>query len=328
MRKLVIAMLLAAAPALAQTPAPATAPAAPPETVSVQAAPLSDTAIQSFVRTYTAPSLMTGKIPRWAHGICVRVQGLPQELAEGVASRIKTVIGEIKAPLAKDPCDLNAAIFFDANPQEVLDDIAARAPELLGYHEAAQARKAATISHPAQAWYATGTRDLRGNLQLDVANPNVLCDTGDTDTMSNTMGLSGGMRIDPNKYNNVLRDKVKYCGNRFTTGNRVKDGLSSEIATVTIVASMDTVRYHELAAVADYLSLLILSQTEAFATCQQIDTVANLLIPGCDPGNRIKGLTLGDMAYLKALYRSDPGGTLAMQQQEIAAQMKKTLAER
>src|SRR4051812_41279387 len=133
MKKLVTVLLLAAmAPALAQN-------AAPTETVSVQAAPMSDTQIQGFVKTYTAPAVMTGQIPRWARGICVRVQGLPQELAEAVANRLKTVIGEIKAPLAKEPCDLNAAIFFDSNPQEVLDDIANRAPDLLGYHEIAQA---------------------------------------------------------------------------------------------------------------------------------------------------------------------------------------------
>jgi hypothetical protein len=88
------------------------------------------------------------------------------------------------------------------------------------------------------------------------------------------------------------------------------------------------VRYHELAAVADYLAMLMLSRTEAFATCQPVESVANLLIPGCDPGNRLKGLTPADMAYLKALYRADPGATLAMQLQQISTAIKKEIGEK
>jgi hypothetical protein len=329
MRRLALALLMASAlPALAQdTPTLA----APTETVQVEAAPLSDDAIRSFVSTYAAPSLMIGKIARWTKPICVRTQGLPKELNEVVANRIRTVIREVGAPLDKDNCALNAGIYFDGRPQLVLDDIALRAPELLGYHEVAQARSVATMRHPIQAWYATETRDNNGARIADTPGTTPLCDSVQSSDIwqSGGSGLSSGtLRVDTAKYNNVLQEMQKFCGKRAVTGNRVNDGLSSEFTAVTIVASMDTVNYHELAAVADYIALLMLSQTSAFAACQQMDSIANLLVPGCDVGNRIKGLTQGDIAYLKALYRAKADGLLVMQQASIATEMKKALAER
>ena len=327
MVKPALVMVLAGAlPALAQTPAGD--PPQPTETVTATAAPLTDAAIQEFVKTHTAPSQITGKIPRWARGICVRTQGLPSALGDAVTSRIKAVIREIGAPLAPETCDFNAAIFFDARPQEVLDDIAARAPDLLGYHEAAQAKSVATIRHPVQAWYATQTRDLRGVVLHDVPDPSVLCDTVDMDVMSANLPLVGGGRVDFNKYKVALESKAEKCSPRRVTGNRLRDGLTSEFANVTVVASLDTLNKHQLAPVADYIALLMLSQTQAFDTCQKMDSIANLLVPGCDFANSLKGLTAGDLAYLKAIYRADAGGTLVMQQQAIANEMKKLLAEK
>ena len=85
---------------------------------------------------------------------------------------------------------------------------------------------------------------------------------------------------------------------------------------------------HQLGAIADYIALLALSQTESFETCQKMQSIANLLVPGCDVENRIDGLTDGDIAFLKALYRADNGGTLVAQQTAIADEMKKTLPGR
>ena len=48
-------------------------------------------------------------------------------------------------------------------------------------------------------------------------------------------------------------------------------------------------------------------------------------MPGCDAGSQVTGLMRGDMAFLKALYRADTGGTLVMQQASIRNEMKKLL---
>lgn len=327
MTKALLAILLAAALPAAAQPA-GTAPSAPPETVKVQAAPLPDEVITGFVKTYTAPAALTGKIPRWTQGICLKTQGLARELSDAVTSRILNVAKEIGAPVQNQPCGLNVVIIFDPNPQAVMDDIAANHDELLGPHDKAQVKDLAKVRYPIQAWYATGTRDAKGAWQADTPQPPIDCDGIDKNTEMGVLSFSGGSRIDPAKYQTVLGQMQRYCNKEYTTGSHVRNGITSEFAAVTIVAALDTVNYHELGAIADYIALLALSQTKAFDSCQKMETVANLLVPGCDLANRINGLTPGDTAFLKALYHADAGGTLVAQQAAIANQMKKSLSER
>jgi hypothetical protein len=211
-----------------------------------------------------------------------------------------------------------------------MDDIAANHEELLGPHEKAQIKDVSKVRHPVQAWYATGTRDAKGVWQADTTLTTPYCDGIDNNTLEMSGGalVGGGARVNPQRYQAVLGDWQRYCNRQYSTGSRVRNGITSEFAAVTIVASLDTVNYHELGALADYIALLALSQTEAFDSCQKMETIANLLIPGCDVNNRISGLTPGDIAYLKALYHADAGGNLVAQQAAITSEMKKTLNAR
>jgi hypothetical protein len=312
--------VLASAPTEAQ-------PSAPAETVKVQAAPIPDAAVSGFVRTFTAPSALSGKIPRWFSGICVKTQGLPKELSDAVTKRILEVADQVGAPVQQQPCALNTVVIFDADPQNVMDDIAAHHDELLGPHDPAQTKALATVRFPIQAWYATETQDNNGVTVADSnTNQPAMCESIDDNTMQASGNLQGGLKFNQSRYNQVIDERQRYCGRRVVTGSRVRDGVLSRLAAVTVVASMDTVRFHELSAVADYLALVILSQTKAFETCEKMETVANLLVPRCDLDNRIKGLMPGDVAYLKALYKADAGGTLVAQQAAIAGEMKKLLA--
>jgi hypothetical protein len=317
---LVAVPLLALAPAIAQ-------PAASTETVQVRAAPMPDAVVNSFVKTFTAPSLLTGKIPRWAKGICLKTQGLPRELADAVTKRVLEVARLVGAPVQDQPCALNTAVLFDTNPQAVLDDIAAHQPDLLGTHDPAQVKELAKMRFPIQAWYATETQDNKGVVSADSNTSQAPeCDSIADNTLEAGGNLTGGLHVNTARYNQVIDQQQRYCGRRNTTGSRVRDGVISHLAAVTVIASMDTVNYHELGAVADYLALVILSQTKAFETCEKMETVANLLVPRCDLNNRITGLMPGDIAFLKALYKADSGGTLVAQQAAIAGEMKKLLA--
>jgi hypothetical protein len=231
----------------------------------------------------------------------------------------------VGAPVQKQPCDLNTVVIFDQKPQDVLDDIAANHADLLGVHDQAQAKDLAKVRYPVQAWYATATRDEKGLVVTDTKKDMPLCGTSDENVFSMSPDMKGGPRVDVARYMKSLGDKARDCGQRNVTGNRLRDGARSQMSAVTVVASMDTVQYHELSAVADYLALVILSQTKAFETCEKMETVANLLVPRCDLDNRIRGLMPGDIAFLKALYKADTGGTLAAQQSAIAGEMKKLL---
>lgn len=321
MRKIALAMMLVLpAPLLAQ-------PSVAPETVKVQAATIPDSAVTGFVHTFTEPSLLSGKIPRWFNGICVRTQGLPRELSDAVTKRIVEVANMVGAPVQDQPCTLNTVVIFDPDPQGVMDDIAARHGELLGPHDPGQTEALKKVRFPVQAWYATTTQDNNGITVVDTTADQTNCGTTDENVFngSPTGALTGGIKINPTAYANVANNMRRDCGKRVVKGSLLRDGVRSQLAAVTVVASMDTVQYHELAAVADYLALVILSQTKAFETCEKMETVANLLVPRCDLDNRVKGLMPGDLAFLKALYRADTGGTLVMQQASIANEMKKLL---
>lgn len=328
MRRTILAML-AAMPALALQPGLAQPTAPAQETVKVTAAPMPDETVTSFVKTFTAPSLLTGKIPRWFTGLCLKTQGLPAELAGAVTKRILEVAAEVGAPVQAQPCILNAVVIFDPNPQGVMDDIAAHHQELLGAHDPAQVKDLARVRYPIQAWYATETQDDKGVSVVDSKDQSALCESIDQNSLTSTVGnLTGGLHVNTARYKQVNEEMQRYCGHRYDTGSRVRDGVHSHIIAVTAVTAMDTVNYHELGAVADYLALVILSQTKAFDTCEKMETVANLLVPGCDVANRVHGLMPGDIAFLKALYKADTGGTLVAEQAAIADEMKKALAER
>ena len=332
MKKAALA-ILTALPCLALEPGIAQPGAAPEtastETVKVQAAPMPDEAITGFVKTFTAPSLLTGKIPRWAKGICLKTEGLPRELAGAVTGRVLEVAKMVGAPVQPQPCGLNTVVIFDANPQAVMDDIAANNSDLLGPHDPAQTKDLAKVRFPIQAWYATETQDNKGAVVADsntAQSPE--CESIADNAFEAGGALTGGLHVNNARYNQVIDERQRYCGRRNTTGSRVRDGVISHLSAVTVVASMDTVNYHELGAVADYLALVILSQTKAFETCEKMETVANLLVPRCDLNNRVNGLMPGDIAFLKALYKADAGGTLVAQQAAIAGEMKKLLNAR
>jgi hypothetical protein len=74
--------------------------------------------------------------------------------------------------------------------------------------------------------------------------------------------------------------------------------------------------------------MLALSQSGAYDACLTVPSITNLLSPGCDASRKPDAITNLDLAYLRALYRMDAGGTLLQQRGSIAYQMKKTLADR
>jgi hypothetical protein len=302
-------------------------PAAEPETVESRAAPMTDAVVTSFVKTFASPSPLTDKIPRWSKPICLKTEGLPRERAEAVTKRVLDVARMAGAPVQDQPCALNTVVIFDPDPQGLLDDLAVNQPELLGPHDPAQTKELAKVRFPVQAWYATETQDDRGAIVADNKNQSEECGTADMTTVVADSGSmkGGGFRGSNALLQDVVQNVQRTCGRRVVAGSRVRDGVASHLSTVTVVASMDVVKTHDVGAVADYLALVILSQTKAFETCEKMETIANMLVPRCDLDNRITGLMPGDIAFLKALYKADSGGTLVAQQAAIAGEMKKLL---
>jgi hypothetical protein len=269
------------------------------ETVTTEARKIPpDTVIHDFIKSYAKPAPLMGKFARWSAGspLCPEATGLTPSINIFVRDRIRAVAGQVGAPLqAKLPCRPNMVVLFTPHPQALLDAIRTSRSDLLGYHFIAQEAAATKVSHPIQAWYATATRDFNGALRPD-----------DIHWIEDHCG--------------------DYCS-YASLGTHIRDGMRSEMSTVTVVVDSGRIAGLQLGAVADYIAMLALSQTSAFETCQPLVSIANLMSPDC-AAQKAQELTDTDIAFLKGLYAMDPNVGGEGQPARLAHQMEVSLGKR
>lgn len=290
-------MMVASAAAPAATPAPVPPKMASPpidEIVVTAKAIREFVRTSNFVRLYTAPSDFLDQIARWHAPLCVHTEGLAKGYNAFVTARVKEIAAEIGAPKAQsEPCSTNLDIIFSDHPQQVLDYIRTKRPDLLGPHYPALRATLATVSHPVQAWYATGTRDFRGSWEIDSYDG-----WGETP--------EGGPPV-------------------YTVpGSHLRTGLSSEFASVVVVADAAKVGEWEIGTVADYVAMMAFARTKTLDKCQQVPSIANVF-GQCSDGVRAKTLSDFDMAYLKALYIGASDAPRDLQESGISRTMLKIL---
>jgi len=287
----VLLALCLASPALAQ----------PTENVTVtesKAPP--DKQVHDFVASYTAPSPASGKITRWREGVCPIATGLPTNWSRLIVARVLEMAKEAGAPAGTDGCRPNIDIVVTKNPQALLDGIRAKKPFLLGYHDVANEEKLAKVSHPVQAWYMTRTVDAKGGVYVDSKLYSEGVDVG-------------GFHL-PNAHAEQW------------DGTRLADGRRSELMHAVIVADLDRIQGVKLTAMADYIAMLALALTTSFETCQPMPSITNLMSPDC--GLKTAKASDSDMAYLQALYATEPRKSVIEQRGDIALAMKKRLEGR
>jgi hypothetical protein len=295
----VLALLLCTMPGatLAQQPAPQSVPT---EKVIVTAPGLiPDAILHDFIRSYTAASPASGKVARWRTGICPIATGLPQTANKLITDRLWQVAAMVGAPVgAAESCKPNIDIVFTLKPQVLLNQVRTKTPVLLGYHDVAQEKDLATVTRPVQAWYTTQSVDLRGTTYVD-------------DRLRNHGGFY---------YGNIFIPDARVTN---VTGSHLGDGVSSELYHVIVIVDLPKVDGHTLGAIADYVAMLSLAQTQAFGVCQPVASITNLVSAPCDGTVQAKSITANDLAYLHGLYRIDPRKSFQEQQSDIAYEMKK-----
>ena len=124
----------------------------------------------------------------------------------------------------------------------------------------------------------------------------------------------------------VLRQTVRGYECSILTPNRAN--VRSELAHVYIVANVKQTNNYRFAAVADYIAMLTLSEVRISGKCQDLPSITNLILSGCDGRLRPDQATDSDLADLRGIYRVDPGEALRNQQNDIAAEMEKELEGR
>jgi len=283
-----------------------------------------DQAVHSFVNSYVHPTETAGKIARWTSKIplCPDAVGLSPALNVFVVERIRTVASMVGAPTnLTSPCNDNVVVWFTQHPQDIIDYIAKNNEDLLGYHEISQKKKLATMSYPIQAWYETATRDNNGGLHTDRAWQDPECTVAMQELDSAIIAYGTGVYATQPF---LLQRVLQTCGGASVTGNRVLDGLRGEIGEVTILVDTNKIIGMPLGAVSDYIAMLALSQTKAFLTCQTLTSITNLMTPNCE-AQKAQTLTEADIAYLKAIYKTDPNVIGSIQTTEIVRQMETEL---
>jgi hypothetical protein len=312
-----LAALALGGPAFAQDAA--IHPPAPSESITVTGIKDVEAAVSKFVGTVTVPTRIAGKLARWKEGVCPIIVGLRPEAVKLVSKRLREVAAMVGAPVnGKESCKPNIEIVFTTTPQALIDTVRIKYPVLLGYHDnSAQAERLATVTRPIQAWYTTATDDLRGRPQIDA-------------------GRRGGMTVDvlipesggggPSSGTAVVTMNMPNASAQNVTGNRLGDGLSSELNHVVIVAEPAKLLDYEIGTLADYIAILALSQIPPPESCQDLPSILNLLVPDCS--RTAKALTSGDVAYLRALYKITPTASFHGQRGEMMYQMEQSLTPR
>ena len=271
------------------------------------------------MKSFVAPTRLTGKIARWESGICPLTVGQQPARAQYITQRLKDIAATVEVPVNKtESCTPNIEIVFTNTPQELLDNVRRHDADYLGYAESSAGReKLALVTRPIQAWYTTQTKDLRGSASIDSGRSK-----GAGASMSNFTSVPCSGCTGRNTASIDMAD-AKFAS---VSGNRISDGMRSTLYHVLIVVDPRKLPDYETGRVADYIAMLALTQLNSLDTCQQLPSIVNMLAPGCE--NKPNGITEEDLAYLRGLYKMSPQKSLVVQPNEIADRMSETLAPR
>jgi hypothetical protein len=276
-----------------------TSPPLPEVTVTAPRPPtaqeLAGDAVAKFVHGHAGPSVVTGQLARWGVGpgppICPLTQGLSPRFNEFVTARILAVAANVGAPVQPaGQCRHNVYIVFTIEPAKTVDALVKQDPRILGFHYAQDTQKLEAISHPIQGWYLTSTRGARGDQTVDEAEPLLPLETSKLNQGKHPAGLPG---------------------------SRLSSNISSAIVNVVIVADVSKIVGRPIGAIADYLAVLALSQTLAPENCGVLPSIMDLMLPDCGDREQLTGVTAGDLAFLRALYKADLEETLSLERSGI-----------
>jgi len=245
--------------------------------------PPSDAAVQAFIRSHAAPSRI-GQLARWGRPICPKTAGVDPEKGAVIVQHIAQLAELVGAPVAPPGCRPNLAVIVSDNPQSVLDYVRVHLPDLLGYHYISQERRIATVRFPIQAWYVTATRGSNGDLIVD-------------DSCCNAAGARAGSRL--------------------------TSDISSELVSVVVVIDATLLARRDLGAIADDVAVLGLSQANPSHACGDIPSILDVGAPDCPEADKVVSATDGDVAFLKALYATDPRVIGSLQRSNIADAMRR-----
>jgi hypothetical protein len=219
--------------------------------------------------------------------------GLRPAFLKFLAQEIRDIAARIGAPVnGRASCRPNIEIVFTTVPQALVENIRVHNRVYLGYRASSRQSDAlAVVSRPIQSWYLTATLDMNNEPHIDT------------------------------------RQGFGYYSTAVT-GSRLSNGLHSGLNHVIIVADPTRLADHEIGALADYIAMLALAQPNDLDDCEVLPSIMNLLARNCAGAGAARAISDSDLGYLRGVYHMPADGSLNIQQDAIAYQMKKTLGGR
>lgn len=261
----------------------------PIETVTSEAQRAQDDATaRRMVQSLLAQSpTMENQYAKWKAPVCPHVYGMTPVAAWLVEQRIREIAQQVGAPVDRnDPCVANIGIIVTVDPQKSFDSLAARAPYLV-----ISTTRRLKVEYPVETWYASMLRDYNGKLNFDQSWEDA--------------GLDGPPYVPAQL-------------------SRLSTGQTAEMGAATVLVDAQAVTGLSLGSLADYIALQTLAQSQATGHCQDVPSIANLMLKGCDAANRTDALSDLDMALLTGLYAA-PDRPELLQRQRIVGAMKRAL---
>jgi len=267
------------------------------------AATFHDHFVQSLnnVTSHGAPAHL-GQLARWAEPICPIALGLSPAMNDLVADRVKRLAFQIGAPQARRPvrCKPNVEILFTDKPQELMDLVARKRNELLGFHYISQLREVSRVDRPIQAWYLTQTVSGGGSVSLDAPGAAGSASSLDVEFSHMPPGCAGSA---------------------FT------ECLSSQFVNILVVADANALSGRQIGPIANYIALLSLAQFKTLDTCDAFPTLLDMFTRACADRPAAEAPAAQDIGYLKALYNGNNALKLWMQKSLVAERMARGPAD-
>ena len=159
-------------------------------------------------------------------------------------------------------------MIFTTAPQQLINKVATKQPQLLGFHFESEVPRLKTVSRPIQAWYVTASRS-----GADIAVDDIWS------------GAPIGPRL----------------------GSRLNTQVRSSIVFVLIVVDTNKVAGATIGTIADYVALVALTVVQSPNHCDPLPSILDLMSSSCGAREKPTAITAGDLAFLKALYYKNTG---------------------
>ncbi|MEZ5957530.1 MAG: hypothetical protein R3C27_10010 [Hyphomonadaceae bacterium] len=252
---------------------------------------------QAFVQQLAAISPMADQLPRWDATICTSIAGMPARQAQFLADRIAQRAAAVGLQPGGPGCVANVAVFVTADSDTFARELFERDRAMFAYY---QENGVSTLGQQALDDFLTTPRAVRWWHVSQTFGADGISLSGDA--------ASGGMENAP---------AVRSSGSRLSGNTR------EDLKQAIVIIDANRVRGAQLAALADYLSLVVLAQINPHAVTAEYPTILNLFEGEGVNTDGPTALTQWDQAFLDALYKTARNAANQRQQQaDIARRMQ------